>query len=309
VPIVAVGHLQPDAWVGLSVLAAFHLALQERWMAVGVILGFGAGFKPTPLLIIPFLITYLIRGGRREAVRPVTVGVVAAIVAGWLPYLLAFPDVRQVSDVIRFHAGRPIAGLTIPSGILLLANAGLAAGQLLGIGLSWAESAYAAAVRAGVAYPVVTIGAFAALFAGAAAGRPWSLLQTFALPLLTFLAANKVVHEHYIMQVLPLLVAVGANLRGVTIAFSVYLLAAGGPLRLFPPEFGLPSTVDVLLPPLFGVLTSLGLAVVTGGAALAFGGQILGLLNAALGNDRLRRRLGRWDEDHPRRAAARNAGP
>ena len=282
VPVVAIGQVQPDLWIGLCVLAALHLALQERWIGVGLLLGLGAGFKPVPLLILPFLAAYLIRAGRRKAVAQVSLALVAALVLGWIPYVLAFPDTREFAEVLRFHATRPIAGLTIPSGILLIANAGLAALQLVGIQLSWAEAAYGAVVRAGVAYPVVTLGVFAALLGVAARGQPWSLPQTFCLPMLAFLAANKVVHEHYILQVLPLLVALGLNLRGTAIAFSVYLLAAGGPLRFFPSELGLPSTVEVLLPPRPGVIASIGLATVSGMAALAFGGQILRLLTTAL---------------------------
>jgi hypothetical protein len=170
--------------------------------------------------------------------------------------------------------------------MLLIVNAGLAAVQLVGIQLPWVEAAYGVVVRAGVAYPVVTLGAFAALLSAAVFARRWSLPQTFCLPLLAFLAANKVVHEHYLLLVLPLLIALGVGLRGTAIAFSVYLLAAGSPLRFFPSQLALPTTIDALLPPLAGVITSLGLAIVAGMAALAFGGQILRLLATALVSSR-----------------------
>ena len=286
VPVVAIGQVQPDLWIGLCVLAALDLARQERWIGVGLLLGLGAGFKPVPLLILPFLVAYLIRAGRPKAVAAVGLGVLAALVLGWLPYVLVFPDARQFAEVIRFHATRPIAGLTIPSGMLLIVNAGLAAVQLVGIQLPWVEAAYGVVVRAGVAYPVVTLGAFAALLSAAVFARRWSLPQTFCLPLLAFLAANKVVHEHYLLLVLPLLIALGVGLRGTAIAFSVYLLAAGSPLRFFPSQLALPTTIDALLPPLAGVITSLGLAIVAGMAALAFGGQILRLLATALVSSR-----------------------
>ena len=286
VPVVAIGQVQPDLWIGLCVLVAFHLALQERWLGAGILLGLASGIKPSPLLLLPFIVIYLIRGGRRKAIPAVGLGVLGAVAAGWLPYILMFPDTQQVTDVIRFHVARPIAGLTIPSGVLVIANAALVTLRLVGTPLPWAEAAYDSVVRAGVAYPVVTVGVFIAVVAVAASGRRWSLAQTFSLPLLAFLAANKVVHEHYVLQALPLLVALGMNLRGVAVAFSVYLLAAGGPLRYFPSELGLPSALDAILPPLVGASVSIGLAIVAGAAALAFGGQILALLAATWGSTR-----------------------
>lgn len=275
VPVVAIGQVQPDLYVGLCVIAALHLALRERWMGVGVLLGLAAGFKPAPLLILPFLVAYLIRASRPKAAVPVGLGVLAAIVAGWLPYVLAFPDVRQFAEVVRFHVSRPIAGLTIPSGVLSIVNAALAAFQLVGIQLPWVEAAYGTVVRAGAVYPVVTVGVFAALLGDAAFRRRWSLPQTFCLPLLAFLAANKVVHEHYFLQVLPLLVALSIDFRGAAIAFSVYLLAAGTPLRFFPGELGLPSTLDAMFPPLPGMLISMGMAIVAGTAAVVFSYRVL----------------------------------
>lgn len=275
VPVVAIGQVQPDLWVGLCVLAALHLAAQDRWAAAGFLLGVGAGFKPVPFLILPFLAAYLLRTGKGRALAPAGLGVLLAVILTWLPYALAFPDIRQVTEVLRFHAGRPIAGLTIPSGALLLTNAGLALVQLFGGHRPWLEAAYTAAVRAGVFYPIVTAAAFVALLARAGAGRRWSLEQTFCLPLLMFLATNKVVHEHYVLQVLPLLLVLGARVRGLAVAFSVYLLAAGSPLRFFPGELGLPSTVDAVLPPLAGIMTTVGLVAAAGVAALAFGWQVL----------------------------------
>ncbi|HEY6101917.1 MAG TPA: hypothetical protein VI007_01695 [bacterium] len=278
VPIVAIGQLQPDLWVGLLVLAALALARQGRWMWTGALLGVGASLKPVPLIIVPFLIIFLFRAGNRRAGAPLSIGLLAALAAGWLPYVLLFPDAREFIEVIRFHAARPVAGLTIPSGILLIVNAALTLTELHGIRALSVSGAYEAVVRAGAAYPVVTAGVFGALLAGAAAGRRWSLPQTFAFPLLAFLAANKVVHEHYILQVLPLLLVRGQDLRGLVTAFSVYLLAAGSPLRFFPAELGLPSTIDVVLPPPAGLIVSLTLAVVTGIAAVAFGMQVLSLM-------------------------------
>jgi len=286
VPVVAIGQVQPDLWVGLCVLVALHLAVQERWMGVGFLLGLGANLKPVPLLILPFLIIYLIRGGKSKAVTPTCFGVLVAIVLGWLPYVLLYPDAGHLTDVIRFHVTRSVAGLTIPSGILSMANAVLAAAGLLGVKLAWAEAAYRGAVDAGVVYPILTVGVFAALLYGAALKRRWSLPQTFCLPLLAFIVGNKVVHEHYFMQALPLLVALGLGLRGITLAFSAYLVTAGSPLRFFPSQLGFPQTVESMLPPFAGIVTALGMAMVSGAAAVVFGSQVLALMRSLMVRDR-----------------------
>jgi hypothetical protein len=277
VPVVAIGQVQPDLWAGLGVLAAFHLASRGQWMGAGAALGAAAAIKPVPLVILPFLTVYLVRTDKTRVLVPLGFGVLAALAAGWLPYLLLFSDAGRIADVIRFHAERPVAGLTIPSGLLTLANAALAVAELAGAALPRAAAAYEAAVRASAALPAVTLGVFVFLLGLAISGRPWSVSQTFSLPLLAFLAANKVVHEHYLLLALPLLLATGVNLRGAAIAFSVYLLAAGSPLRYLPSQYGVPAGPDAWLPPPAGVIASLGLAVAAGGAALASGVQILRL--------------------------------
>ena len=285
-PVVAIGQIQPDLWAGLCILAGLTLAAREQWTGAGLLLGLGANIKPVPLLIVPFLIIYLVRGGRSRAVGPACLGVLAAIAIGWLPYVLIFPDAGHVTDVIRFHAMRPIGGLTIPSGILSIANVALTGAALLGGKVGWAEAAYARSVGAGVVYPVLTAGVFTALLYGAALKRRWSLPQTFGLPVLAFLLANKVVHEHYILLALPLLLALGLDLRGITLAFSAYLLTAGSPLRFLPSQLGLPQTIESVLSPSAGIIGALVLATVAGVAALVFGLQMLILMKSLMSRDR-----------------------
>ena len=278
VPVVAIGQVQPDLWAGLGVLAAFHLASGGRWTAAGIALGAAGAVKPIPLVILPFLLIYLTRTGRSKVRIPLTAGLLAALAAGWVPYALLFDDIGRIADVLRFHATRPLAGLTIPSGMLALANAALTAAELAGSALPRAVAAYETVVRATAAYPAVTLGVFIFLLARAASGTPWSLTHTFGMPLLAFLAANKVVHEHYLLVALPLLLALDARVRGVALAFSVYVLAAGSPLRYVPAQYGLPTGLDAWLPPMAGVLASLGLAVIAGAAAVWFGLEVLRLL-------------------------------
>jgi hypothetical protein len=278
VPVVAIAQVQPDLWAGLGVLAAFVLASGGRWTAAGMALGVAVAVKPVPLTILPFLLIYLTRTGRSKVLITLSTGFLIALAAGWLPYILLFDDLGRIADVVRFHATRPLAGLTIPSGILALFNAALAAAELAGTALPRAVAAYEAVARASVAYPVVTLGVFILLVARAISGTPWSLAHTFGTPLLVFLAGNKVVHEHYLLVALPLLIALGVRFRGMALAFSVYLVAAGGPLRYVPAQFGLPSGLDAWLPPMPAVITSLGLAVIAGAAAVWFGVEILRLL-------------------------------
>jgi uncharacterized membrane protein len=275
VPVVAIGQVQPDLWVGLGVLAAFDLATRGHWLGVGLLLGLAADVKPVPLIIVPFIVVHLMRSAAVKALLPLSLGLLAALLAGWLPYALLFPDLARITDVIRFHVERPIAGLTIPSGLLLLANAGLTAFDLAGRALPWADAIYSAVVRASVTYPLVTVGIFTALFGAATLSQRWSLPQTFCLPLLAFLAGNKVVHEHYVLQVVPLVVALGINLRGAAIAFSVYLLAAGSPLRYLPSQLTLPPPLEHGLLGEPGTGVALVLLILTGLAAVAFGQQTL----------------------------------
>jgi hypothetical protein len=277
VPVVAIGQVQPDLFAGLGILAAFHLASDDHWLGAGLMLGLAAAVKPVPLLIAPFLIVYLLRSATAKALVPLCLGIVGALLAAWVPYAVLFPDLGRFTDVIRFHAARPIAGLTIPSGLLLLANAGLAAFELAGRAVPSASAAYDAAVQASAAYPIVTAGVFIALLASATLLRRWSLPQTFGLPLLAFIAANKVVHEHYILQVMPLALVLGLDMRGAAMAFSVYLLAAGSPLRYLPSQLPLPPGIAHGAPADLGTAAAWVLLVITGVAAVAFGQQTLAL--------------------------------
>jgi len=282
---VAIGQVQPDLWIGLCLLLAWYFLREERWWAGGLALAAGASIKPIPLIVLPFLALYLIRRGAAKGCVLVTMAVVGGIVLSWLPYLVAFPDGRAFGDAIRFQLARPPAGLTIPFGLAALANAVSAGRVFLGhpapSGLFGAEFAQ----RVDAAYPLLTVGALVTAMIVAGKHR-WPLPRVFLVPLLLFLLTNKVIHEHYLLQVIPLFLLLGVELRGLISAYAIYLLAAGTPLRFFPRQWGVPATLDAVVPPSMqaslGVVVTIGLMATVGLAALAFGVQIVRLLRREL---------------------------
>jgi len=285
VPVVAIGQVQPDLWVGLSIVLALHFALRQRWAVVGFLITMAGGLKIVPLIILPFLAIHLLQLRNWRGIAEVGVGVVVGLAVTWLPYLAFFGDAGSFVDAARFYLTRPIAGLTVLSGLALIVNSTLAGAALLAHPLPWAEAAYRYLEHFGVLYPMVTLVAFAALMIAAARQR-WPLWRAFCLPLLMFLLTNKTVHEHYLLQVLPLLIVLGIGSRTLVMAFSAYLLAAGTPLRFIPAEFGLPSTVDALLPlalqPILGAVLTMGLMLVAGAAALVFSLEAFKLIRAVM---------------------------
>jgi len=282
IPLVAIGQVQPDLWIGLSVILALSLAMRRRWAAVGLLIALGAGLKPVPLIILPFLVIYLGQRNAWKAVGHMTATAVAGTIMVWLPYAVLFGDWGAVSEVVAFHISRPAAGLTLPSGLSMLMNAGAGAAALLGLPVPRAPGDRVLDFM-GMAQPILMVVGFTVLIT-AAARRRWPLNHVFSVPLLVFLLMNKVVHEHYLLQVLPLLLMVGVYCRSLGIAYATYLVAAGSPLRFFPREFGLPTTMDALLPmrlqPTLGAGITIGLMVVTAAAAVVFSWQALRILRS-----------------------------
>lgn len=287
VPVAAIALVQPDLWVGFLVLLAFHFARQERWQAVGLALAAGIGLKIVPLVIVPFLILELLRRRQWTAVGKLTGALVVGLVVVWLPYAVLFGDAIQFMQVIEYHLSRPPSGLTAAAGARIL------------IDVSWAVQALVAPEPLGPAafaitdqqldtfYRVITPLALI-LLGSAALMRRLSLAQTFTLPLLAFLLVNRVVNEQHLLQVLPLLLLTNPSaIARLTLPYSIYLLAAGTPLRLFPQEYGLPLSLEALLPEALrqGAALPIGLvlAIATGGAALLFSYRIAQLIREAWG--------------------------
>lgn len=281
VPIVAIGQVQPDLWIGLSIVLAWYSAMQWRWVAVGFLIAFGAGLKLVPFVILPFLAIYLGQLKNWTAIGQMSAGVVAGAIVAWLPYVVLFGDWVALTEVVRFHLARPAAGLTFPSGLSMLINAWAGAATLLGYP-TWSLGD-SVLQFVGNAQPILTVVVLAALMIAAARQR-WPLRQVFCVPLLTFLLVNKVIHEHYLLQVLPLLLLSSIGYRNLGVAYAVYLLAAGSPLRFFPGEFGLPPTPDALLPMQFQPTIGAGITIVvmiaTAIAAMAFSWQLFRMLRS-----------------------------
>lgn len=297
VPVVAIGQAQPDLWVGLSVLLGLHLARRGHWTATGLVLAAGIGTKFTPLIILPFLVQHLIQARKLRAVLQLVVSTAIGLIIVWLPYVVAFQDEASFDQALMFHASRPAAGLTVLSGLRLLLDAGLAGAGLVGSPAHPGELLSHLLQRVSTVYPLLTLGAFAAL-AATARNRQWSLERVFCVPLLLFLLTNKVVHEQYLLHLLPaLLVAFPDAIASLAAPYSVYVITAGTPLRFFPQEYGFPLTPDALLPPTLqaslGPLVTLGLVVAAGSAVLVFSWQLYRLLRGLLKAQPADRRSGR----------------
>lgn len=287
VPIVAIAQVQPDLWVGLSILLALYLARRGHWFAMGLSLSVGVSIKMTPLVILPFLIQHLIRERKWISVPQVVAAFLAGLWIFWFPYVVAFNDEQSFSQVLLFHLNRPASGLNVLVGVWSLLDTALTGAMLVGSQVIASETISAAFKQISTIYPFVTVLAFVAL-AVVATVRRWSIEQVFVLPLLTFLIANKVVHEQHLLHVLPLLLVMSTDVfRHLAGPFSAYVIAAGTPLRFFPQEYGLPLTPDALIPPsyhaLLGPPVMLGLAIVAGVTTLVFNWRVLGLIRNLCG--------------------------
>jgi hypothetical protein len=286
VPVVAIAQVQPDLWVGLTVLLAFSLARRDRWTAAGLALAAGIGLKATPLVIVPFLLLHLLRRRRWAAAQEVVGAVALGLVIVWVPYLVFFDDAGQFGEVLRFHLSRPAFGLNLAGGLRSVVDASVVINALAGGEAQPAAAVAIADQQIAALYPLLPVLAFSVLGIAAYASR-WSLEQVFGLPLLTFLLANTVVNEQYLLQVLPLLlVTAPAALGRLAWPYSIYVLAAGTPLRFFPREYGFPLTPEALLSaaargtaaPLIALL----LAGAIGGAALLFSYRVYRLIQESL---------------------------
>lgn len=282
-PIVAIAQVQPDLWVGLSVLLAYYLACRGRWYATGLALAVGISMKMTPLVILPYLLYHLIRERKWIAGPQVVAALFVGLCMFWLPYAVIFDDEQSFIQVLLFHLNRPASGLNILVGVRSLLDTALTGATLVGQEVSAGAAISQIFQQVTAVYPLLTVLAFAALAATARVQR-WPLHLVFSLPLLTFLVANKVVHEQYLLHVLPfLLVMSPAIFRRLGASYSIYVMAAGTPLRFFPQEYGLPLTPDALIPPshhaVLGPLITMGFAAVAGVAALVFSYQLYRLIH------------------------------
>lgn len=292
VPVVAIGLVQPDLWVGLSVLLAFLLAQRGRWLGTGLALAAGIGMKMAPIILLPFLALHLIQTRRWRPLLKVAAGVASGLALVWLPYVIAFDDAGKFGEVLLFHITRPAAGLNVLAGLQQLADAGLTVALLVGHHVPTAPVS-GVTQRVAAVYPVLTLLVFIAL-AILAWGQRWSLRQVFCVPLLAFLLSNKVVFEQYALHALPLLLLTFPSAWPKLAApYIVYLVAAGTPWRFFPAEYGLPSTPDALLPISWHAVTGawlmLGFTIVTAMAVLLFNYRLYtlvrGLLHATASSD------------------------
>jgi hypothetical protein len=282
IPVVAIGLVQPDLWVGLSVLMALLLAQRGRWIGTGIALAFAIGTKMTPIVVLPFLALHLINTRRLAALLRVAIGVTVGLVLVVLPYAIAFGDLGKFREVLLFHLQRPVAGLNAVAGLQMLVDGTLTVAMLLGGQIAASNPWPGAFQGAAAVYPVFTILIFvtAAILARA---QQWSLEQAFCVPLLVLLLSSKVVHEQYALHVLPLmLVAFPGAWSRLAGPYAVYVIAAGTPWRFFPSQYALPSTLDALIPARFHALLGpwilVSFVIIAAVASLVFSWQLCRLV-------------------------------
>jgi len=278
VPLLAIAQIQPDIWVGVTLLLAYLAAGRARWALAGVLVGVGAAIKFTPAVTVPFVLVYLWHRGSRRSAAAFAAAAAGAFIAAWLPYLMLYPDAWQFGQVLAFHQARLGGGLTVITPLTVLR----AVNDQLG-GLSAISDALTILVqRVSVAWVAVTAALMLTLLVRAGRHR-WTLEHTFLLPMIGFLASSKLVNEQYLLQILPLaLIVTPAFLPSVFWPFSIYVLAAGTPLRFLPREinpvdFASPTWAPRALEGLLLVLTVLmaGAAAVVSFrlGAMAFSGE------------------------------------
>jgi len=282
IPVVALGLVQPDLWVGLSVLAAYCLARQGRWFCTGLALAVAICMKMTPIVVLPFLSLHLMNTRRLTALLRVATGVAVGLVLVGLPYAIAFGDLGKFREVLLFHLQRPVAGLNAVAGLQTLVDGTLTVAMLVGGQIPASNPWPGAFQGAAAVYPVFTILIFVTV-AILARAQQWSLKQAFCVPLLVFLLSSKVVHEQYALHVLPLmLVAFPGAWSRLAGSYAVYVIVAGTPWRFFPSQYALPSTLDALIPPQFHALLGpwvmVFFVIATAGASLVFSWQLCRLV-------------------------------
>lgn len=288
IPVVAFGLVQPDLWVGLSVLAAFCLARQGRWFSTGLALAVAIGMKMTPIVVLPFLALHLMNTKRLTALLRVATGVAVGLVLVVLPYAIAFGDLGKFREVLLFHLQRPVAGLNAVAGLQMLIDGTLTVAMLVGGQIPASNPWPGAFQTAAAVYPVFTILIFVTVAILARAQR-WSLEQAFCVSLLVFLLSSKVVHEQYALHVLPLmLVAFSGAWSRLAGPYGVYVLVAGTPWRFLPSHYGLPSTLDAMIPvqfhALLGPWVTVFFVIAAAGASLVFSWRLSRLIWALCDN-------------------------
>lgn len=232
VPILAIAQIQPDIWAGLLLLLAYLMGKQERWSVAGGLIGLAAAVKFIPVVIIPFIVVHLWHRSARSNAALFAAYAFGAFIAAWLPYVVFYQDAWQFRQVLEFHAARTGGGLNLITPITFLYHLN----QLLTGALGSSTLILAFVHFVSEKYLIVTAGVIVLLLITASL-RSWTVEQSFLIPIVGVLISNRLVHEQYLMQIIPLaLVAAPELVAAVFWPFSVYVLAAGTPLRFIPRE-------------------------------------------------------------------------
>ncbi len=275
VPVLAIASMQSDVIAGLLVLIALLLARGSRHVGAAVALGIGAATKYVPLLIVPFVCAYFLRRHDKRTASTYALFSTLAFAASWLPYALIYPDASQFADALSYQTTRIGGGLNSMTLFHFLVFA-LGTGNLL-LGPTFDATSYISTIPLLTRiYSGVLVAIAGFVLWRYARSRSPTLEQAFVLPFLVFLFAAPVVNEQFLLMVLPIVLLLRPQiLKRILLPFSVYVLAAGTPLRFLPPQLG----GDVILALLTGEVATVLIPIIlvsTTICALAFNFRIGG---------------------------------
>ncbi len=303
VPVLAIASMQSDVIVGLLVLIALLLARRGRHVSAAVALGIGAATKYVPFLVVPFVCIYFLRRHEKRTSATYALFSLLAFAASWLPYALIYPDATQSIDALSYQTTR-IGGGMNPLTLVHFLIFALGIGNSL-LGPTFDATSHISAIPALTrAYFAVFVAVTAFIVWRYARSKNPTLEQAFVLPFLVFLFAAPVVNEQFLLMVLPVVLLLRPPiLKRILLPFSVYVVAAGTPLRFLPPQLGGDVNFTLLTGEAAPILIPIILVSVTV-SALAFnfriGASIIQefqgehRLGGHTGSDAPRRWPGRW---------------
>ena len=203
-----------DAAVALSLAAFVFFLTRRRYALAGGALGVGFALKLTPVMLLPLALLM----ARKQ--RPVLTAVAAFAVLAVLPFLPFVGDVHGLSNIVTYHAQRPLQIESVPATPFVLAGA-LGSGAVT-TGNSFGSQFVAATGTGMIARLSVWVGLLAVIGVYALIWRRRDLLRAAPryLPLaafaciIVFTVCNKVLSPQFLVWTLPLvaLVVVGDGL-------------------------------------------------------------------------------------------------
>jgi hypothetical protein len=199
-----------DALAVLCVVAAYLLARKDRMGLAGVALGIGGVLKIFPLVLLPALLLWLLKRGRRGSAMKAGLACVAVTIVAVIPMW------DGVLQVMQFHGARKGGGLTVHQLLYLYDTAAGGPSLWLQVGLSPAVGYVTLVTALSLAYVWI-----------------WRsdppLIDLFVVTVGAFLLGSKLVNEQFGIWLLPLLL-ISLSLRYSARRWKLYWLISMVPL-------------------------------------------------------------------------------